>query len=117
MLEVQCPTEFAEVMKFAAENGLVDQLIDKLVYLSNYANGEGCAYDKNDGKDTKCVLYTDFAPHSFSFVIYKKESEEATPEIWFQGGVIYQGPDSLANGNAPSFCVSVAKGIGWFVHT
>lgn len=115
MLSVKASDKFGATMQFAAEMGLVDQLIGKLEYLSNYANGEGSRYDKALGYDTRCELYGDFAPHSLSFSMMRFDGKEWT--FWFAGGLIYQGPDSPADGTSPSLTVSLNSATGWFVHT
>jgi hypothetical protein len=64
-------------------------------------------------------LSYDFAPHSFSFAHYALPNftEDGERQFWFDGGLIYQGPESPANGLGPSLCVSPANGTGWFCHT
>lgn len=110
MLVVQCKDHLEKVRAFADSIGLRDQLEGKLSYLNTYGGGEG----REDY--TRCILYWDFAPHSFFFnLLWTEEGKE--PVLWFNGGLIYQGPDAPANGGAPSFTVSLAEGHGWFVHT
>ena len=117
MLVVKCPEHFGKVMEFAAEMNLVDQFLSVLKRQSEYANGPGCSYDREEGKNTKCELYSDFAPYSFTFVMFRQEEPDGEWKPWFNGGLIYQGPGLPANGSAPSFTVSLNKDTGWFVHT
>lgn len=120
MLDVRCPEYLDAVKRFAQTMGLADQLQSRLDYLNAYA------YHPDDTSfhcrtEKRCVLGKDFAPHSFSFAMYERDPEQPdNPDawkFWFQGGLIYQGPDSPANGSGPSFTVSLAEGTGWFVHT
>lgn len=106
---------FREVWAFAKANGLRRQLLDTLRYLSTYANSPGCTYDRQLGKNTRCTLYPDFAPHSFTLVMDRFDGEVWTR--FFHGGLIYQGPNLPANGSFPSLTVSLDPGVGWFVHT
>lgn len=98
----------AKQLEFADSIGLRQQLDSKLEYLRTYAAHRG-------EDNVRCELYPDFAPHSFRFVMKIRKEEKF--EYWFNGGLIYQGPDSPANGSFPSLTVSLAEGIGWFVHT
>lgn len=110
MLNVKCPEKLEKVREFANTVGLRDQLESQLRYLSIYGGGE----EREDY--CRCDLFDDFAPQSFTFCLYRTE-EGKEPVFWFNGGLIYQGPDSPADGSAPSFTVSLASGRGWFVHT
>lgn len=73
-------------------------------------------YAVADGKNTRCTLFRDFAPYSFEFLMERSENGRDY-ERWFNGGLIYQGPDVPADGSAPSLTVSIdSKRNGWFVH-
>lgn len=128
VIEPQALPRFLEIMKFAAENDLLTQLLDQLDYLSSYANREGCRYAINKGKNTCCTLGMDFAPLSMSIRMeccetwYKNkelhESQGGKWEYWFNGGLIYSGPGQPSDGSGPSFTVSVDPcKHGWSVHT
>lgn len=119
---------FLEVMKFAAENDLLSQLLQKLHYLDNYANGEGQTYDKSQAKNTRCTLSRDFAPLSFRFCMEKcdlwsdndalREQRGKPWEHYFIGGLIYSGPDQPMDGTAPALTVSIESSqIGWTINT
>lgn len=111
-----CLDKFIEVVKFAAENNLLDNFLDKLDYLRTYANREGCTYAKDEGKDTRCTLYADFAPYSFEFGIQKFDGKEWSG--WFGGGLIYSGPEQPLNGSGPAFTVGIGTPkVGWSIHT
>ena len=50
-----------------------------------------------------CKLGKDHAPHSFSFSIYRGE------DLWFVGGLIYDGPESPNDGSFPALTVSLSR--------
>jgi hypothetical protein len=101
-LKIQNEEYFLAVKQFAAKVGLLEQLEEKLLYLQNYAGGT-----------CEAVLYKDFAPYSFEFILRKNG------QTWFNGGLIYHGPhDNFGDGSAPTFSVSLGqKEAGWSIHT
>jgi Domain of unknown function (DUF4120) len=101
MLTILNQAHFDKVKAFAEQVGLADQLQRRLDWLSHYGAFE----------EYECRMGRDFAPHSFSFAMFKDGKYS------FRGGLIYQGPDSPADGSFPSLTVSLASGTGWFVHT
>jgi hypothetical protein len=121
VIEFADPEHLANVLSFAFRMGLGEQLFKKLIYLSNYA----CHPDSDEETERepkRCILMADFAPHSFRFAIYRRNPKlppdhTAGWKYWFNGGLIYQGPDCPADGSFPSLAVSLAEGTGWFVHT
>ncbi len=96
-----------QVREFARSMGLSEQLERQLHYLAGNRDGR------------QCVLGYDFAPHSFAFANYVLPSHTANGQRHFSynGGLIYQGPTSPADGSFPSLTVSLASGTGWFAHT
>jgi DNA-directed RNA polymerase subunit RPC12/RpoP len=94
-----------EVRKFARGAGLSTQLERQLHYLASYGH-----------RGNQCVLGRDFAPHSFSFAMYRPGVKDARKFI-FNGGLIFQGPSQPADGSFPSLTVSLSSGTGWFCHT
>ena len=100
-----------KVREFARSMGLSSQLEHQLNWLAGYG------YDGQPAR--QCVLGYDFAPHSFSFCHYRLPAFSGTGkrEYSFNGGLIYQGPTSPAEGAFPSLTVSLASGTGWFCHT
>lgn len=75
----------------------------------------GCTWEAPD--QVRCVLFEDFAPLSFGFRMEQRQ-EDDNYKFFMNGGLIYEGPDSPANGQAPSFTVTVGESrIGWFMHT
>lgn len=116
--EPECLEHMRVVVRYARQVGLLPQLVGALRWLNNYANGPGCHYDRATGANTRCLLYPDrHAPRSFEYVMQCRENEQAPWKKFFPGGLTYQGPDSPADGSAPSFTVSLAEGVGWFSHT
>jgi hypothetical protein len=99
-----------QVRELARSLGLSRQLERQLCFL---------ARDWSDEPRDQCVLYSDFAPHSFSFVRYilPAFSNDGTRKFLYNGGLIYQGPGAPGDGSFPSLTVSAAEGSGWFCHT
>jgi hypothetical protein len=66
----------------------------------------------------QCVLSRDFAPHSFRFGHYVSPefASDGKRKFWFNGGLIYQGPNAPADGSFPSLTVSLSSGTGWYCH-
>jgi hypothetical protein len=105
---------FLEVQKIAYDRGLAKEFDDAMMQAHLY----GC--DWTDPWNCKFTLYKDFAPLSFSYRIEFRDKEEKDVYIYFcNGGLIYEGPDSPADGSFPSFTVSVGSNnkVGWFMHS
>lgn len=101
-----------EVKAFAERVGKAESLQKNLEYLGTYA----C----NDGRQTRCRLFRDFAPMSFFFRMELKQEHEPDDayRFWFVGGLIYHGPhDNGGDGGAPTFSVSITPQDGWSIHT
>jgi hypothetical protein len=94
-----------QVREFARAAGPSDQLERQLHYFADYGQ-----------HGNQCVLGKDFAPHSFSFALYRPGAKDARKFV-LNGGLIYQGPTSPADGSFPSLTVSLSSGTGWFCHT
>jgi hypothetical protein len=99
-----------EVREFARAIGKFNQLNAQLMRL------DGGSFF---GADSQCWLSGDFAPHSFGFCHYilPRHARDGRRTFAMNGGLIYQGPTSPANGDFPSLTVSLASGTGWFCHT
>lgn len=133
MIVDQSEGRLEEARAHADKIGLRDQLEKQLKYLAEYA----C---QSDPERTRCLLYTDFAPMSFYFVMFKKKPTESSQleagaypeghqrtrlmcpddgyERWFNGGLIFHGPhDNGGDGGAPTFSVNLTPQDGWSVHT
>lgn len=110
----------ADVVKKAKALGLwlgKHGLRRRLLYLATYANRRGCMYDRKQHLGgTQCHIYKDWSPLSFSFVIKRKDLNDAWV-FWFNGGMIYQGPELPADGSFPSLTVSLSNFTGWGIHT
>jgi hypothetical protein len=97
------------------------RLDEQLTYLGEYAGGV----------NTRCVLYKDFAPASFEFVMQRRKAVDVDPcdlhidndndtawNYWFNGGCIFHGPhDGWGSGAAPTFAVTLTREDGWSIHT
>ena len=109
MLQVECLDHLDKVREFAKSTGRSRQLEEQLDYLAGYA----C---HKSPQDTRCLLYPDFAPYSFYFVMERKEKDQY--RRWFVGGVIFHGPhDHGGTGEAPTFSVCLEPTDGWSIHT
>lgn len=118
-VEESAQKRLEETRAFADKVGARNELEEQLEYLGGYANSP-------EEQKTVCLLYTDFAPYSFGFTMYRLVSEDGQKKEkrWFNGGLIYYGPgDTGVDG--PQFSVSLegAFGVGrankhrWEVNT
>ena len=108
-LEIDSQNYFDEVMAFAEKVGLREQLQSKLDYLATYA-------EHGDVGKTRCLLYRDWAPQSFAFVIQLRENDGY--KNWFNGGLIFHGAhDNGGDGSFPTLSVCVNPTDGWSIHT
>lgn len=90
---------------------IVKQFLKTLLHYNEYGARIEGGVDPVARKECEFILYPDFAPYSFS-IVFKRRGR-----FIFNGGLIYQGPDSPADGSGPSFTVSLSRNVGWFVHT
>lgn len=87
--------------------GLRAQLDKQLDYLATYAHP----------KETRCTLFHDHAPHSFSFQLEMKGADGEWHSL-FSGGLIYHGPhDGHGSGEAPALAITLTPEHGWTIHT
>ena len=103
-LKIEDPDHFAEVVQFAVANKCYGKLMERLDYLGHYSD-----------EATTCHLYRDHAPNSFVFAMKRHGSQ-----FWFNGGLIYSGPEQPLNGSGPAFTVGIgidSSTHGWSVHT
>ncbi len=91
-----------QVREHARALGLFSQLERQLNYLAGY-----------DG--SQCVLGYDFAPHNFSFCLYRPSPKEER-KFRFNGGLLWQGSGAPADGSFPSLSVSLHNDTGLFIH-
>jgi hypothetical protein len=93
---------------FAARVGLAEQLEERLRFLDQYGG---------PSKVTRCVLYKDLAPYSFTFVMEIRGAGDRW-RAWFEGGLIYHGAhDGHGCGCAPTYAVTMEATNGWSIHT
>jgi hypothetical protein len=99
-----------QVREFASTVGLRDQFEGQLARLNRLTMGD---------YPCQCLLYTDFAPHSFGFSYWTPAvySRSGKREFQYHGGLIYQGPGCPGDGSFPSLSVNLSSGAGWFCHT
>jgi hypothetical protein len=71
-----------------------------------------------NGANTRHVLYKDFAPASFTFVIQTRKDENSEWTYRYEGGFIFHGPhDGWGSGAAPTFSVTLNPEHGWSIHS
>ena len=100
------------VKDFAAKVDKVDNLKAKLDYLDTYASAR-----REEGLETRCQLFKDFAHWSFEFVMEMRQ-DGGEWQRWFNGGLIFHGDhDGGGNGGAPTFAVCLSPTDGWSIHT
>lgn len=105
MIEDKTDGKLQSIIVFAAQHNRLKQLQEQLDYLANYGQQE-----------TRCVLYSDFAPQSLRFVMQAKKDGEWVR--WFSGGLVFHGPhDGHGSGAAPTFSCCLQPTDGWAVHT
>jgi hypothetical protein len=110
MIEIKCDEYFNEVKKMAKRLGKLEQFESQLEYLNSYANHD-------DSENTKCIIFKDFAPLSFEFLMMKKQ-EDGSYKNWFNGGLIFHGQvDNFGSGSFPTLSVCVDPTDGWSIHT
>lgn len=81
MLEIKCGEHFERVKAWAREQGLGDRLQKTLDYLADYGQQE-----------TRCLVFTDFAPHSFQVTMQRADKDGGWCD-WWHGGCIYNKND------------------------
>ncbi|MDP2371889.1 DUF4120 family protein [Rhodoferax sp.] len=104
MIKIENPEHFVEVLTFAVHNNCAAKLLERLDYLAHYAEG-----------DNVCHVYADHAPNSFAFAMKRPDDL-----FWFNGGLIYSGPDQPLDGSAPALTVGIgidSSVHGWSIHT
>ena len=103
---------------FAAQVGALEVLEKRLAFLGTYGQS-----DSTNPRETRCRLFPDFAPFSFSFLMETRPAGEVEYRRWFNGGLIYSGLGVPANGSFPSLTVSsdederAGRGHSWGIHT
>lgn len=104
MIDIRDADYFIKVLDEAVKLGAADKLVDKIRYLTEYGEGDNC-----------CELYEDHAPLSFAFLMKRSDGTR-----WFNGGLIYSGPQQPLGGSAPALTVGIgidSSVHGWSIHT
>ena len=102
-----------EVKKFAEESGRASQLREKLNVLAQF----GCPRDGKDPEQCICTLSRDFAPHSFSWVVERRQ-KDGTYKYWINGGLILHGAHvNGGDGGLPTLSVNLTPADGWEIHS
>ena len=78
MIDDRSMGRLEEIKEFAESRGILEKLEFELNYLHNYGQQE-----------TRCLLFTDFAPHSLAFTMQVK-NRNGEWERWFNGGLIFR---------------------------
>jgi inosine-uridine nucleoside N-ribohydrolase len=92
MLDIRCQERFDTVTKFAKDNNCHDAFQETLNYLATYYNKRDEENPTNCVPDiTVCMLFSDFAPNSFTFEMCKFVDGERISR--FCGGMIYWDDD------------------------
>lgn len=103
MLIVEAKEKLQAARAHAQSIGMLDQLQERLDYLATY----------RDPNETRCTLFSDWAEHSFSFLMeIKNKSGQFEP--WFNGGLIFHPPEDSSGRRELSINLG---GAGWQVHT
>lgn len=112
MLIIEDMAAYNEAYKFAQDTEQLDSLNQQLEYLAKYS----CHDESPD--QTRCLLFGDWAPYSFTFIMQKRNPKTGEFEYWFYGRCTYHGPhDNGGDGGAPTFSVCLTPTTGWSIHT
>lgn len=79
------------VIREAKQRGLLQQLVEKLIYLAHYSNRPGGYYAKDSGADTRCFLWRDSPELSFNFLMQRRVAGDTEWQTWFHGGLVFHG--------------------------
>jgi hypothetical protein len=105
ILDNEVLDQVEQAREFATLRGLKRQFEQQLDRLATW------------GQDTQALLHKDFAPHSFSFALFKLPTDDHERRMSFNGGLIYSGPECPGDGSFPSLSVNLHSDTGWFIHT
>ena len=101
-LIIDCAEHLQTVRDFADSTNQRAAFEEKLEDLTKY-KPDGC----------KVILYHDFAPYSFYWVLLGPDAAR-----WMNGGLIYHGThDGGGDGGAPTFSFNLTPSNGWVIHT
>lgn len=108
-----CQEYFDSVKKFAQDNNLLQEFLDKVEYLNSYACSTG---ETTNLELTKCMLYKDFAPQSFVFDMYQL-TMSGEYKRWFNGGLIFHPAGSSGVSGEMSVRIGDCSKAAWSIHT
>ena len=115
-----------DVFEFARSRGIEDKLIATLEYVRWWG------YENPRNGTLQAVIWKDFAPWSFRFMIKEVDWQDAVNDYTLgtdimkgsrptilNGGIIYSGPEQPLDGGPPALTVSLEDDLeeGWSVHT
>jgi hypothetical protein len=119
------PVKLREAIEFAQNAGCLDQFALGFVRLMQTLSA-----GMTDDNEQVAQVSGDFAPHSFSFAIWRdvqvRYDAVQLPQrdkLLLNGGFIYAGPGAPGDGSGPSFSVDLSWVTGqrplhsWNVHT
>jgi len=114
-----CEEYFNEVEEFAIQADRHDQLMDRIGYLCQADRpDEEISFWGNPMKELRLRLFSDFAPHSFEFVLEGKPKDSDEWKRCMNGGLIFHGThDRGGDGGAPTYSVNLTPQDGWSIHT
>jgi hypothetical protein len=119
------PVRLRAAIEFAIKVGCLEQFGQDLCRLLQVVTMDMVRWE--DGKIVEAPgayqaeIGRDFAPHSFSFAIWR--DEVSRDNLMLNGGFIYAGPGAPGDGSSPAYSVDLAWVTGqrprhsWNVHT
>ena len=107
-LKIECEEHLQKAREFAAKIGKTESLEKNIKLLDEWG--------KEFSFPMRCRLMSDFAPHSFYWILEREKS--GVWEFYMNGGLIYHGPhDNGGDGGEPTLSVSLQPHHGWSIHT
>ncbi len=116
MLQIECEEYLQSVREAADKLGLRENLEEYLTDLETYACPLGEDQNVVDLTYTRCVLWKDFAPFSFYFIMEKKQKDGSYAR-WFNGGMIFYGAGETGVGAPQYSCRLGSTKAGWSINT
>lgn len=117
MIKIQNPHHFADVVRFAAQVGALDSLINAINGIDQWFD-----LDLNSPDVTATIIPDSPYEGEKSFRFFLKD-EKKPQFVLMHGGIIYSGPGHPSDGSAPSLTVSLDPDASagtthkWSVHT
>lgn len=108
----QAEEAMKEAEDFAVSRGCRQSLDDRLMYLDQYGS-----MSWTNRSHSRCVLYKDFAEHSFMFNLFLKDGNGCLGTTPFLvGGLIYH-PGATEADNSLSVELTTSAEPHWSIHT